>query len=196
MKKDKGKHIISTVLEHHAVLHTLKSLEKAGYEVTYLGVDSAVNISLDELKNNIRQDTFLINVIAASNEIGTIMPIAEIGALAREKGILFHTDAVQAVGHIPVNTEEMKIDLLSLSAHKFKGPKGIGALYIKISAAAVKHVMGAHRCAVSRSGTENVGDSGMAPHLKRRYRTWTQHKENFAMRDRLIDGLLKIPYTS
>ncbi|NLL38378.1 MAG: cysteine desulfurase NifS [Clostridiales bacterium] len=197
MKKDKGKHIISTVLEHHAVLHTLKSLEKAGYEVTYLGVDSAGNISLDELKNTIRQDTILITVIAASNEIGTIMPIAEIGALAREKGILFHTDAVQAVGHIPVNTEEMKIDLLSLSAHKFKGPKGIGALYIKKGLRLPSNMYGGAQERGLRSGTENVaGIVGMAAALEEAVSNMDNNiKKISAMRDRLIDGLLKIPYT-
>ncbi|NLA85764.1 MAG: aminotransferase class V-fold PLP-dependent enzyme, partial [Clostridiales bacterium] len=197
MKKEKGKHIISTALEHHAVLHTLQSLEKAGYEVTYLGVDGTGNISLDELKNAIRKDTILISVITASNEMGTIMPIAEIGTLARERGILFHTDAVQAVGHIPINTEDMKIDMLSLSAHKFKGPKGIGALYIKKGLRLPPNMHGGAQERGRRSGTENVaGIVGMAAALEIAVLNMDKNINKItAMRDRLIEGLLTIPRT-
>lgn len=197
LKKDKGRHIISTAVEHHAVLHTLQDLEKAGYEVTYLGVDSSGNISLDELKNAIRQDTVLITVMTANNEIGTIMPIAEIGAIAREKSILFHTDAVQAAGHIPVNVEDMKADMLSLSAHKFKGPKGIGALYIKKGLRIPPHMHGGAQERGRRSGTENVaGIVGMAAALEEAVSNMDVNMRKIAsMRDRLIKGLLTIPYT-
>lgn len=197
MKKNKGKHIISSPLEHHAVLHTLKSLEKAGYEVTYLGVDSAGNISLEELKNAIRDDTILISVITANNEIGTIMPVAEIGAIAREKGIIFHTDAVQAVGHIPINTAEMNIDLLSLSGHKFKGPKGVGALFVKKGLRLPSNMYGGAQERGLRSGTENVaGIVGMAAALDEAVANMDKNiKKVSAMRDRLIEGLLKIPYS-
>ena len=184
-------------MEHHAVLHTLKSLEKAGYEVTYLGVDSAGNISLEELKNAIRDDTILISVITANNEIGTIMPVAEIGAIAREKGIIFHTDAVQAVGHIPINTAEMNIDLLSLSGHKFKGPKGVGALFVKKGLRLPSNMYGGAQERGLRSGTENVaGIVGMAAALDEAVANMDKNiKKVSAMRDRLIEGLLKIPYS-
>ena len=128
---DKGKHIITTTIEHHAVLHTCQALEKQGFEVTYVNVGSDGIIKLDELKAAIRPDTILISVMAANNEIGSIQPLAEIGALAKEKGILFHTDAVQAFGHSPINVDELGIDMLSASGHKINGPKGIGIMYIR-----------------------------------------------------------------
>jgi cysteine desulfurase len=197
LRQAKGKHIISTEIEHHAVQHTLGHLEKQGYEITWLKVDRYGGISLDDLKSAIRPDTILITIMAANNEIGTILPVAEIGAIAREAGVLFHTDAVQAVGHIPVNVADMKIDLLSLAAHKFNGPKGIGALYVKkgLRLPALLHGGGQERGV--RSGTENVpGIVGLgaaiddaAAHME------DNTKRVSALRDRLIDGLLKIPFT-
>ena len=127
----KGKHIITSTIEHHAVLHTCQYLEKQGFEVTYVNVDAYGVVKLDELKAAIRPDTILITIMAANNEIGTIQPLKEIGELAKEHGILFHTDAVQAYGHIPLNVDELHIDMLSASGHKFHGPKGIGFLYIR-----------------------------------------------------------------
>ena len=129
--QDKGKHIITTKIEHHAILHTCEYLEKKGFEVTYLDVDEYGTVKPDELKKAIRPDTILISVMTANNEIGTIQPIAEIGAIAKEHGILFHTDAVQAFGHIPIDVEAMHIDMLSASGHKLNGPKGIGLMYIR-----------------------------------------------------------------
>ena len=129
--KDKGKHIITSTIEHHAVLHTCQYLEKQGYEVTYVNVDENGVIRLDELEKAIRPDTVLITVMAANNEIGTIQPISEIGRLAKKNGILFHTDAVQAYGHIPIDVNEMNIDMLSASGHKLNAPKGVGIMYIR-----------------------------------------------------------------
>lgn len=196
-KKKKGKHIISTAIEHHAVLHTLKYMEKQGYEVTYLPVNKYGQISLDELKKAIREDTVLITVMTANNEIGTILPIAEIGAIAKEAGVLFHTDAVQAVGHIPVNVREMNADLLSLAAHKFGGPKGIGVLFIRKGLRLPPLIHGGGQERGIRAGTENVaGIVGMAAALEEAV---THLDENMtkvsALRDRLIEGILKIPYT-
>ena len=197
LRKNKGKHIISTEIEHHAVQHTLQYLEKQGYEVTWLKPDACGNVSPDAVRAAIRDDTILITIMTANNEIGTILPIAEIGAIARDKGILFHTDAVQAVGHIPMNVAEMSVDLLSLAAHKFKGPKGIGALYVRkgLRLPALLHGGGQERGV--RSGTENVaGIVGLGAAIEEA----TAHldvsmKRVSAMRDRLIEGLLKIPYT-
>lgn len=197
MNKDKGKHIISTVIEHHAVLHTLQRLEKSGYEVTYLNVDSLGNISMDELEKAIRQDTVLITIMTANNEIGTILPIAEIGRIAREHGIPFHTDAVQAVGHIPINVAEMNIDMLSLSGHKFRGPKGVGALYIKKGLRLPSNMYGGAQERGLRSGTENIpGIVGMAAALDESTSNMDENIKNItSLRDKLINGLLKIPYT-
>lgn len=197
LRKNKGKHIISTVIEHHAVLHTLEYLQKQGYEVTYLKVNRHGGISLDELQAAIRPDTILITIMAANNEIGTILPVAEIGAIARKAGILFHTDAVQTVGHIPVNVVDMNIDLLSMAAHKFKGPKGIGALYIKkgLRLPALLHGGGQERGV--RSGTENVpGIVGLGAAIEEATANLTDNMKRIAaMRDRLINGLLEIPYS-
>lgn len=152
----KGKHIITSKIEHHAILHTCEYLEKRGYEVTYLDVDENGIIDLEQLKNAIRPDTILISVMAANNEIGTIQPIAEIGEIAREHDILFHTDAVQAFGHIPLNVEDMKIDLLSASGHKINGPKGIGFLYIRKKVRIGALIHGGAQERNKRAGTHNV----------------------------------------
>ncbi|KKP43003.1 MAG: cysteine desulfurase NifS, cysteine desulfurase [candidate division WS6 bacterium GW2011_GWC1_33_20] len=154
--ESKGKHIITTNIEHHAVLHTCKYLEKYGFEITYLPVKSNGIIDIEDLKKAIREDTILISVMFANNEIGTIQPIKEIGEIAREKGIYFHTDAVQAIGHIPIDVKELNIDLLSLSAHKFNGPKGVGVLYIKSGVNILSMIHGGGQERGKRAGTENV----------------------------------------
>ncbi len=155
-KEKKGKHIISTVIEHHAVLHTLESLEKQGFHVTYLPVDEFGLVSASDVEKAIRPDTILITVMMANNEVGTIEPIAEIGKLAKEHGITFHTDAVQAVGSIPVDVNELNVDLLSISAHKFGGPKGIGALYVRNGVRPEVFLHGGAQERSRRAGTENV----------------------------------------
>ena len=197
LKKEKGMHIISTAIEHHAILHTLHSLQKQGYEVTFLGVNQAGNISLEELRSAIRPDTILITVMAANNEIGTILPVKKIGEIAHEAGVLFHSDAVQAVGHIPIDVSQMNIDLLSLSGHKFKGPKGIGALYVKKGLRLPSSMHGGAQERGLRSGTENVpGLVGLAAALEDAV---THINANMvkvsAMRDTLIKELLKIPHS-
>ena len=153
---EKGKHIITSKIEHPAVLNTCKSLEKEGFEVTYLNVNEDGIIDLEELKSNIREDTILITIMFANNEIGSIQPIKEIGKIAKENNIIFHTDCVQGVGNEKVNVEEMNIDMLSLSAHKFYGPKGVGALYIREGTNFEKIQDGGHQEKNKRAGTENV----------------------------------------
>ena len=153
---NKGKHIITTAIEHHAILHTAQWLEKHGFEVTYVGVDEDGKVKLDELKAAIRPDTILISVMAANNEIGTIEPLKEIGAIAKEHGILFHTDAVQAFGHIPINVDEMNIDMLSASGHKLNGPKGIGVMYIRKGVKIRSFIHGGAQERQRRAGTHNV----------------------------------------
>ncbi len=161
--KNKGKHIITTKIEHPAVLNTCKSLEKDGFVVTYLGVDKDGFISLEELKNSIREDTILISIMFANNEIGTIEPIKEIGRIAKEKEIIFHTDCVQAVGNVKIDVKELGIDLLSLSSHKFYGPKGVGAIYINENVEFEKIQDGGHQEKNKRAGTENIaGIVGLA----------------------------------
>ena len=161
--KNKGKHIITTKIEHPAVLNTCKSLEKDGFVVTYLGVDKDGFISLEELKNSIREDTILISIMFANNEIGTIEPIKEIGRIAKEKGVIFHTDCVQAVGNVKIDVKELGIDLLSLSSHKFYGPKGVGAIYINENVEFEKIQDGGHQEKNKRAGTENIaGIVGLA----------------------------------
>lgn len=152
----KGKHIITDKIEHHAVLHTCEYLEKHGFEVTYLDVDEEGKISLDKLKAAIRPDTILISIMAANNEIGTVEPIAEIGKIAHERGVLFHTDAVQAYGHIPINVEDMHIDMLSASGHKLGGPKGVGILYIRKGVKIRSFIHGGAQERNRRAGTSNV----------------------------------------
>ena len=154
--KQKGNHIITTTIEHHAVLHTCEYLAKNGYEITYLPVDEYGLINIKDLENAITDKTILVSVMFANNEIGTIEPIKEIGALCRSKKILFHTDAVQAVGHIPVDVKEMNIDLLSIAAHKFYGPKGVGALYVKKGIKIENLIHGGGQERNRRAGTENV----------------------------------------
>lgn len=196
-KKNKGKHIISSVIEHHAVLYTLEYLEKQGYEVTYLKVNEFGSVSPDDLRQALRPDTILVTIMTANNEIGTIQSIAELGKITREAGALFHTDAVQAVGHIPVDVTSMNVDLLSLAGHKFKGPKGVGALYIRrgLRLPPVLHGGGQERGI--RSGTENVpGIVGLGAALEEAAAHLTDNMIRVArLRDRLVEGLLKIPYS-
>ncbi|HIT31876.1 MAG TPA: cysteine desulfurase NifS [Candidatus Enterenecus stercoripullorum] len=193
----KGKrHIISTAFEHHAVLHTLARLEKAGFEVTLLDVHEDGVIRPEQVAQSIRPDTCLVTVMFANNEIGTIQPISEIGQICREAGVLFHTDAVQAVGHLPVDVQEQKIDLLSLSAHKFHGPKGIGALYARKGVPLTTLIEGGAQERGRRAGTENVpAIMGMAAALDEACETMQATGEKLtALRDRLIEGLSRIPH--
>ena len=155
-KKNKGNHIITSKIEHPAVLETCKQLEKEGFEVTYLDVDSRGVVDLEQLKASIKPETILISIMFANNEIGTIQPIKEIGAIAKENHVLFHTDAVQAVGNTPIDVKEMNIDFLSMSAHKFYGPKGVGAMYIRTGVVIDKLIAGGHQERSKRAGTENV----------------------------------------
>lgn len=194
----KGKHIITTKIEHHAILHTCEYLEKHGYEVTYLDVDEMGKVRLEELEKAIRPETILISVMFANNEIGTIQPIAEIGALAREKGIYFHTDAVQAVGHVPVDVEKMHIDLLSISGHKLGAPKGIGAIYIRKGVKVSPLIFGGAQEKKMRAGTENIpGIVGLGKAAELAVAELEQTRERLtALRDKLIHGILeKIPYS-
>ena len=191
------KHIITTAFEHHAVLHTLKKLEKEGFEVEYLPVGKAGNITAEQVAAAIREDTCLVTTMTANNEIGSVLPIAEIGKVCREKKVLFHTDAVQAVGHIPVNVAEMNIDMLSLSAHKFHGPKGVGVLYAKKGILLTNIIEGGAQERGKRAGTENVaGIVGLAAALKEATDNLEANmKKVSALRDRLIAGLLPIPHS-
>ena len=194
----KGKHIITTKIEHHAILHTCEYLEERGFEVTYLPVDEYGKISLEELKKAIRNDTILISVMFANNEIGTIQPIAEIGAIARERGIYFHTDAVQAVGHVKIDVQEMNIDLLSLSGHKLCGPKGIGAIYIRKGVNIKPLIHGGAQEKRRRAGTENIaGIVGLGKAIELAEKEMEENtKKLISLRDKLIHGILeKIPYS-
>ncbi len=198
LRASKGKHIITSSVEHHAVMHTLQYLAKHGYDVTFLPVDKYGMISLDDLKAAIRPDTVLITIIAANNEIGTILPIREIGAIARENKILFHTDAVQAVGHIEVDVKSMNVDMLSLASHKFRGPKGAGALYVKHGIMLPPLMHGGGHEDGRRSGTENVpGIVGMAAALEEAVENLGANMKNLAaMRDKIIENALKLPRVS
>lgn len=194
----KGKHIITTKIEHHALLHTCEYLEKHGFEVTYLDVDGDGLVDLEVLKAAIRPDTILISIMYANNEIGTIEPIAEIGAIAKEKGILFHTDAVQAFGQIPLNVDELNVDMLSASAHKLNGPKGIGMLYIRTGVKIRSFVHGGSQERSRRAGTENVpGIVGFGAAVERAVRTMNEKiKKETELRDYLIGRIEKeIPYS-
>lgn len=187
----KGKHIITTKIEHHAILHTCEYLEKRGFEITYLNVDRDGLISLDELKAAIRPDTILISVMFANNEIGTIEPIAEIGEIAKEHGVLFHTDAVQAYAQVPINVDEMHIDMLSASGHKLNGPKGIGFLYIRKGVKIRSFVHGGAQERSRRAGTENIpGIVGLGAVVERAMRIMdTKTRKEIELRDYLIGRL-------
>ena len=196
--KAKGNHIITTKIEHHAILHTAEWLEKNGFEVTYLNVDENGVVKLDELKKAIRPETILISVMFANNEIGTIQPVKEIGAIAKEHGILFHTDAVQAFGQVPINVDELNIDMLSSSGHKLNGPKGIGFLYIRKGVKMRSFVHGGGQERKRRAGTENIpGIVGYGLAVERAIRTMKERTEKeMELRDYLIDRVLKeVPYT-
>lgn len=196
--KNKGKHIITSKIEHHAILHTCEWLEKQGCEVTYLDVDEDGKISLEALEKAIRPDTILISIMAANNEIGTIEPIAEIGRIAHEHGVLFHTDAVQAFGHIPLNVDEMNIDMLSASGHKINGPKGIGLMYIRRGIKILSFIHGGAQERSRRAGTHNV--PGIVGFGKAAQLAFEQMEERTAyeieLRDHMIKRVLdEIPYT-
>ena len=192
------KHIISTAFEHHAILHTLKKLEKEGFEVQLLDVGPLGNITAQQVADAIRPDTCLVTTMYANNEIGSILPIAEIGAVCREKGVLFHTDAVQAAGHLPIDVKAQSIDMLSLSAHKFHGPKGVGVLYARRGVPLTSLIEGGAQERGKRAGTENIpGIMGMAAALEEA----CEHMEANAahvshLRDRLIEGLSRIPHSA
>lgn len=190
------KHLISTKFEHHAVLHTLDKLEKQGFEVTLLDVYENGIVKLDDLRAALRDDTALVTVMMANNEIGTLQPIGEIGALCRERGVLFHTDAVQAVGHVPVDVQALNVDLLSLSGHKFHGPKGVGALYARKGIPLVNVIEGGAQERGRRAGTENIpGIVGMAAAMEESVAGLEASTARIgAMRDRLIAGLSQIPH--
>ena len=192
------KHIISTAFEHHAVLHTLEKLKKEGFDVELLPVGASGTVTAKQVEDAIRPDTCLVSVMYANNEIGSILPISEIGKLCRERGVLFHTDAVQAAGHLPIDVKAQNIDLLSFSAHKFHGPKGVGALYARQGILLTTLIEGGAQERGKRAGTENLpAISGMAAALDEAY----DHMEENAvyvstLRDRLIEGLSKIPHSA
>ena len=190
------KHIISTAFEHHAVLHTLNRLEKEGFEVTLLDVKNNHNITAQQLRDAIREDTCLVTIMYANNEIGSILPIAEIGAICKEAGIPFHTDAVQAVGHLQINVKEQNIDMLSLSAHKFHGPKGVGALYCRRGLMLTNIIDGGAQERGKRAGTENLpGICGMVAALEESIANLDANARKVtALRDKLIAGLSQIPH--
>ena len=194
-KAKKGKHIITSCVEHHAVSHTLEQLQREGYEVTWLPVDDKGNLTAGQVKAAIRPDTILITIMAANNEIGTVYPIEEIGKVAREAGVTFHTDAVQAAGHIPLKADAWGVDLMSLAAHKFHGPKGVGILYIRKGVAIMPFILGGGQEKNRRSGTENVaGAVGMAAALKDAVDHMEENTARVSrLRDKLIAGLTKLP---
>ena len=195
-RKDK-KHIISTKFEHHAILHTLQALQKEGYEVTLLDIPENGVVTAEQVKEAIRPDTCLVTVMFANNEIGTVMPIAEIGAVCREAGVLFHTDAVQAVGHLPIDVKAMNIDMLSLSAHKFHGPKGVGALFVRKNIPLTNIIYGGAQERGKRAGTENIpGICGAAAALEEICANMEANTAKLIpLRDKLIAGLTAIPHT-
>ena len=190
------KHIISTAFEHHAVLHTLKKLEKEGFEVELLPVGPIGTVTAQQVADAIREDTCLVTVMYANNEIGSILPIAEIGAVCRERGVLFHTDAVQAAGHLPIDVQAQKVDMLSLSAHKFHGPKGIGVLYARKGIVLTSLIEGGAQERGKRAGTENIpAIMGMAAALREAVDHMEENAQKVsALRDKLIAGLSEIPH--
>jgi cysteine desulfurase len=196
--KSKGNHIITTKIEHPAVIQTCEQLEKEGFEVTYLDVDHYGMISLEDVKNSIKPNTILISVMYANNEIGTIQPITEIAQIAKEKGIYFHTDAVQAIGSVRINVKDQNIDMLSMSGHKFYGPKGIGALYVRKGVKLVSIIHGGSQERKRRAGTENVpGIVGIGKAIELAYQNFDEHNARIkGLRDKLIKGVMdNIPYT-
>ncbi len=196
-KKGK-KHIISTAFEHHAVLHTLKKLEKEGFEITLLDVHENGMVSAEQVADAIREDTCLVTIMYANNEIGSVQPIAEIGAVCKEKGVIFHTDAVQAAGHLHINVKDENIDMLSLSAHKFHGPKGVGILYARRGIRLTNIIEGGAQERGKRAGTENIpGIVGMVAALKEANANIDENAAKIsALRDRLIEGIGKIPHSA
>ena len=196
--KNNKKHIISSAFEHHAVLHTLRALEKEGFEVTLLDVHEDGLIRINEVEDAIREDTCLVTIMYANNEIGTIQPIREIGRICRDRGVLFHTDAVQAIGHLPIDVEKDNIDMLSASGHKFKGPKGVGFLYAKKGIRLSNLIEGGAQERGKRAGTENVpAISAMALALKDAVSNMEDNtKAIIKRRDRLIEGLSKIEHSA
>lgn len=196
--RDKGRHIITTVFEHHAVLHTCAQLEKEGFEVTYLPVDADGLVSPEQLAAAIRPDTVLVSIMYANNEIGTVQPIADLAAVAKEKGVLFHTDAVQAVGHVPIDVKAQNIDLLSLSGHKFHAPKGVGALYIRRGVKIQRLMQGGAQERTQRPGTENLaGIVGLGRAIELATADIPAHQAKVgAIRDHIIRRIMdEIPYT-
>ena len=191
------KHILSTAFEHHAVLHTLRRLEKEGFEIQLLDVGSMGTVTAEQVAKAIRPDTALVTIMYANNEIGSVMPIAEIGAVCREKGVLFHTDAVQAAGHLHINVREQNIDMLSLSGHKFHGPKGVGVLYTRQGIPLTNIIEGGAQERGKRAGTENIpGIVGMAAALREACDRIDETTEKVtALRDKLIVGLSQIPHS-
>lgn len=195
---NKEKHIITSSVEHHAVLHTCQDLEKQGYEVTYLPVDEYGRVSVEDLRNSIRPDTILVSIMFANNEIGTIMPVKEIGAVCRENGVLFHTDAVQAIGMCEINVEELNIDMLSLTAHKFHGPKGAGALYVRQGVKLTPFITGGAQERGKRAATENVpGIVGLGKAIELAAENIPERQKKLSeLRDYYIEKVLnKIPYS-
>ena len=192
------KHIISTAFEHHAVLHTLNKLEKEGFEITLLDVSQGHNITAQQVKDAIREDTCLVTVMYANNEIGSVLPISQIGAICKEAGVVFHTDAVQAAGHLHIDVKAQNIDMLSLSGHKFHGPKGVGALYVRRGLPLVNLIEGGAQERGKRAGTENIpGICGLAAALEDACAHIDENAAKVtAMRDRLIQGLSQIPHSA
>lgn len=196
--KDKGKkHLVSLNIEHHAILHTLKKLEKEGFEVTLLAPESNGIVDVSKVRDAIREDTALVSIMFANNEMGAIQPIPEIGAICKEKGVLFHTDAVQAAAHLPIDVQAMNIDMLSMSAHKFHGPKGVGVLYARNGIRLVNVIEGGAQERGKRAGTCNVpGDAALAAALEEGVANMEANaKKTAALRDRLIQGLSDIPHS-